>query len=252
LRVKLGLIKERENERLLIDPGLLSALLEVDRYRHGARSMEKIAEQVRAHSPNGEFHRSDIPPEQQLDLHVDAKDFHAKMERDLAYQIDVDELAAAIHAYYEERYPSPDSPKPGDDPVKINLEFAELPEFLKEDNRAAARRICEVLGSVGLYLTKTLPSSPTVEQDVARIVSDNLATMAEAEHDGWIDARIRHGWRPSPLGQKTSFKNREHASIRPYSDLVAAEQQKDENVKEYAKIVAKRDYVLVPDPPRAS
>lgn len=247
LRVKLGLFKDREDEQLQIDPGLLSAFLEIDRYKHGARSLEKIAEQVCAHSHDGEFHRSDLPPEQQLDLHVDAKAFHARMERDLATQVDVDELAAAIHAYYEASYPSPskNNPKSGDDPVKVKLEFEELPEFLKEDNRAAARRICEVLGSVGLYLTKNRPTTSSTS-DVERIINDNISIMAEAEHEGWVDARRRHGWRH---GESTSFQKREHASIRPYANLDTAEQQKDETVRNYAQIVAKRNYFIVPDPP---
>jgi hypothetical protein len=79
LRVQLGVGRE---ERLAIDPGLLTAFLEVGEYRHGARSLEKIAEQVRLASRKGEFLRSDLPSHGQLELHVDTKDFLSKLEQD--------------------------------------------------------------------------------------------------------------------------------------------------------------------------
>jgi len=77
LRVHLGI---DANAPLNIDPGLLTAFLEIDRYRHGARSLEKIAEQVRHASRTGEFGRSDLPPRSLLDLHVDAARFLSLLE----------------------------------------------------------------------------------------------------------------------------------------------------------------------------
>ena len=72
LRVHLGIA---EKAPLTIDSGLLSAFLEIDEYRHGARSLEKIAEQIRLASRTGEFTRSDLPSRSQLNLHVDAEKF---------------------------------------------------------------------------------------------------------------------------------------------------------------------------------
>lgn len=74
LRVNL---KKFDSDRLLIDPGLLSAFLEIDEYRHGARSMEKIAEHIRLGSRMDEYWRSDLPPRIQLDMHVNAERFMA-------------------------------------------------------------------------------------------------------------------------------------------------------------------------------
>jgi hypothetical protein len=80
LRVHLGV---GPNESPSIDPGLLAAFLEIDQYRHGARSLEKIAEQVRLASRTGEFTRSDLPARSQLDLHVDADRFLSLVEREI-------------------------------------------------------------------------------------------------------------------------------------------------------------------------
>lgn len=77
LRVQLGL---KPNEMLNIDHGLLEAFLRIDAYLHGARSLEKIAEQVRQSSRNGVFTKSDLPPAHQLALHVDAQKFLTILE----------------------------------------------------------------------------------------------------------------------------------------------------------------------------
>jgi ATPase family associated with various cellular activities (AAA) len=77
LRVQLGL---KPSEALNIDHGLLEAFLRIEKYYHGARSLEKIAEQVRHSSRHGIFTRSDVPPAQQLALHVDAQQFLTIME----------------------------------------------------------------------------------------------------------------------------------------------------------------------------
>jgi hypothetical protein len=47
LRCMLELIKEKENDLLAIDHGLLTALLETSHYQNGARSMEKLVSQMK-------------------------------------------------------------------------------------------------------------------------------------------------------------------------------------------------------------
>jgi hypothetical protein len=79
LRVHLGVDADKSPT---IDPGLLAAFLEIKKYRHGARSLEKIAEQVRLASRTGEFTRSDLPARSQLELHVDAEQFLTLVERE--------------------------------------------------------------------------------------------------------------------------------------------------------------------------
>ena len=80
LRVHLGI------EDLNVDPkinaGLLNAFLRIEAYRHGSRSLEKIAEQVRLNSRTGEFTRSDLPARSQLELHVNADKFLELVEQE--------------------------------------------------------------------------------------------------------------------------------------------------------------------------
>lgn len=61
-------------EGLRIDPGVTNALLSVERYLHGARSMESIVD-MSALSGRSRYARSSLPAAHQLSLHVDSGEF---------------------------------------------------------------------------------------------------------------------------------------------------------------------------------
>ncbi len=65
--------------RLQIDDGLLRALIGIDRYRNGARSMEAIID-TSALGGRLRYERSSLPPADQLELQVDARAFLELME----------------------------------------------------------------------------------------------------------------------------------------------------------------------------
>jgi hypothetical protein len=57
-----------------IDPGVLRALIKVNDYKHGVRSMEAVLE-MSLLSERCEFEPAALPPRNQLNLHVDADHF---------------------------------------------------------------------------------------------------------------------------------------------------------------------------------
>ena len=59
---------------LSIDDGVLRALLNVTRYKHGARSMTAVIEMSRL-AGKKRFALSALPVKKQLDMHVDADEF---------------------------------------------------------------------------------------------------------------------------------------------------------------------------------
>jgi len=61
-------------KRLNVDPGVLGAFLRVRGFRFGARSVEAIVN-MSALTRKNRYDRSSLPPDDQLDLHVDAKAF---------------------------------------------------------------------------------------------------------------------------------------------------------------------------------
>lgn len=59
---------------LQIDEAVLRAFLKIDRYTHGARSLEVIVD-MSAPAGRPRYERASLPPRQQLALHVDARQF---------------------------------------------------------------------------------------------------------------------------------------------------------------------------------
>lgn len=76
IRYKLEKILGELNDRL-IAPRLGEALLTVDRFKHGVRSLEAILDMSRL-KPGETFNAGDLPPRDQLDMHVDARAFLAR------------------------------------------------------------------------------------------------------------------------------------------------------------------------------
>lgn len=78
-----GRIKKVAN----IDSSLLKALLLIPRYKHGVRSMEAIIDMSILQELNS-WETSSLPPEDQLQLHVDAKQFFMILENPMDFSID--------------------------------------------------------------------------------------------------------------------------------------------------------------------
>ncbi|NQT85356.1 ATP-binding protein, partial [bacterium] len=71
LRAVLGC---KENQRLEIDRGVLAAFIEVPKYYHGARSLEKIAVSFRQNNVQS-LRRSGLPPAEVMSMHADPDEF---------------------------------------------------------------------------------------------------------------------------------------------------------------------------------
>lgn len=229
------------DQRLAIDRGVLTALLQVKRYVHGSRSLEKILEQIRQRGRTDEIVRSDLPPPYLLALHVDAKEFGRLVESDVDFQGDVEAMAAAYHEFYREL-----AHKKGW-VVKFDVPYAELPEDVKDENRAAARRIAEVLALAGLYLVKAEAAPAQESADIKAILLRNLDSLAEAEHEGWMKYKFRQGWRRAA---NRDDEQRLHNILIPYHELPEKEKEKDRNaVQYYPEIAAREGYRIVSEPP---
>jgi hypothetical protein len=69
----------RENgkkfKRANIDRSIVEAFLAVSSYKHGVRSLEAIVDMSRASVTRRSFQKSSLPPMEQMDMHVDARNF---------------------------------------------------------------------------------------------------------------------------------------------------------------------------------
>jgi RyR domain-containing protein len=229
----------RSPARLDIDPDLLNALLEIERYTHGARSLEKLVLPLKA---SGESIRSSwLPPPPRLAMHVEpSEQFYAILNRDAGAHMSeiVETLAERIH----EAWRSGDYEKK----PHLNVPYAQLAPIHKEDNRAAARRIPDVLGLVGLGVATAEEArsrkKPSQDQ-VARCIQSNIELLAEAEHDGWKAQREKNGWR---FGEVRDDERKLHPLMVAYGNLPKEEQEKDRrSVRNYPAQVREAGFEIV-------
>ncbi len=249
-----------QGHRLNIDAGLLRALLEVPSYRNGARSLEKLALSLKPGEPTAAIRRSSLGSPEQLAMFVDfppttssvsiasgasgtltpAEIYRRFME--LCRQHEpfqapetIESLAASVHGFYQ-----PLATQPGMTIQEINnREYALLSEDSKESNRAAARRIFEVLAIAGLKLVAQSDAlGLTADHDViiAAHIEQHLENMAELEHDLWCEERQSQGWRQ---GSSRDNARKIHPLLIPYIELPENEKDKDRNqIRSYPGIVA--------------
>jgi hypothetical protein len=164
--------------------------------------------------------------------------------------IDFEKIGARIHQFYYDKYSG-----------IFPQHYHELPEYMKEDNRAAARRIGLVLKNAGLRIAPRSGAHWSKEDQltIQAIIDANLEILAEAEHDGWMHTRRRQGWRFVPadpnVGNKTPAEKeelrrqatdaRQHFLLVPYHELDDKDKNKDrDSVKNYVEIIGQTDYKI--------
>jgi hypothetical protein len=230
-----SVLKLGPNERLNIDQGVLTALLEIGSYHHGARSLETVANLTRR---GGEaLLRSNLPPKDQLSLHVDYESFMALVKRDLPFRMNAEGLAAAIHRNFLAL-----SRRKGTK-IEYDREFEELPPDIKASNVAAAARIPSVLGLAGLRLQTAPSGSVKPVREAQRVIEENIELLAEAEHNGWMEEKLKDGWSYGPL-RHNDLKL--HSSMVPYGKLKEEDREKDRDaVRNYPGIAANAGYSVV-------
>lgn len=230
-------LRLKENERLDIDHGILSALIEVREFKHGARSLEKILRQLKKPDVPA-IRRSNLPSEEILSLHVDYSDFINIVNRDMKFKTHAEDLAPFVHEFYRnlgvrEKWIRPE----------MNVDYDELSEDYKEDNRAAATRISQVLDLVGLYVVPKASRKLQAVDEIMEIIETNIDMLAEAEHNEWMEYKIRNGW---SFGKPRDDSQKKHDCLIPYHLLDEKNKDKDRNtVRHYPDILKKANYKIV-------
>jgi hypothetical protein len=238
-----GLLGCAPEERLDFDSDLIDALLLAPNYEHGSRSLEKLVQQLRP-SSGGPIRRSALPAAAQLAMHVDPKAFNDILNRNESFRMSerIEPLAKAIHeiwrALSEKEHWSMQK--------HLAKPYGDLAPIDKEDNRAAARRIPEVLAIAGLGIANTSQRGAK-EEPPKKVVEDHIKhhveRLAEAEHDGWMEQRLKNGWRQ---GEPRNDELKIHPLLVRYAKLSEKEKNKDRNaVRHFPEMVAKAGYRIV-------
>ncbi len=219
------------NKELKIDTGLLSAFIQIPQYNHGARSLETIIKLMPGSVRHG-FLRSDVPPREQIGIHVNYDQFCSIIKRDVKFQRQCVVLAPIIHTYYSEKFP---------EGVHASITFEDLPPEIKQSNVAAALRIPHVLALAGLKLVSDSGKGKQLAKDVKKRLDENIEKLAEAEHNGWMEYLLLNGWQ---LGERDDATKR-HNCLIAYSKLTDGEKDKDrEAILNYPAIIKNAGFAI--------
>jgi hypothetical protein len=170
-----------------IDPGVLRAFLKIQKYEHGARSMESIVT-MSVLADKNRFERSSLPAEEQLNLHVNGQAFLA-----LVQQIEFDEdgkLLERLAAKAHDVYCAGLKPDEGEMPPYSKLKYEQLPPEIKEQNRDQVRDIQAKLDLAGYVM---IPAR--VSGRVFSFPARDVELLAEYEHRRWMELKVQNGWR---------------------------------------------------------
>lgn len=249
--------------RLNIDNGILRALLKTRCYKHGARSMEAIIGMSNL-AGKTHFDQSSLPPETQLDLHVDGQDFLSLIQEIVLEGETLERLAAANHEIFCEKRTS-EGYRYGtvrDNNKKTHpllLPYQELSEFDKEKNRSVIRSMAEKLKNIGFVM---LPARSN--EQPFNFPGGDLEKLAKMEHDRYIREAVSNGWSHGSTFDETKkintsllpWKNGSEEEIQRYypgiadkigrEELPEDEKEKDRTqVRGYPEILKRAGYTIV-------
>jgi hypothetical protein len=235
LESKKDLFIERAKTReLQIDGGALRAFLRVDRYLHGARSIESVIA-MSLLDDRSRFERSCLPSAEQLQIHV-TPDF-----LDIVHSLIIEgrmlrELAEAVHVAYCESmlsdghtWAEPDDSylerhepltrfvgreRSADRSAPSLVSYDDLPDHVKEQNEDFARDLPNKIESIGYEIVRGSAGGETIPDEVVEL-------LAEQEHDRWARLKLRQGW---SWGAERDDEASTHPDILPWRVLTEEEQ----------------------------
>ena len=160
------LFQKKDGHKVLqIDNGVLRAFLMVKKYKHGIRSIESVITMSQLAGETS-YQRSSLPPERQLDLHVDGQKFMALVhEVELTGNL-LEELAKAH--YKISSTDGEESP------------YRELDEDEKNENRDAVRTIPQKLASIGYIMIPVRSNAPPFHFPQS---SNELEKLSQMEYE---------------------------------------------------------------------
>ena len=226
-----------EGGELRIDSGVLRAFLATSEYGHGGRSVEAIVAASRL-AGDVSFQRSSLPPEAQLDLHVNGREFLSLVQRmDLESELEterqrLERLARASHETYCE-----DLQKRERTSATL-VSWEQLPEHYREQNRRAARDIPEKLARIDhVMIPARSHGAPFV------LPREALEELAEHEHERFVRAKQAEGW---TYGERRDDECRTSPTLVPWEELPEGEREKDRaQVRAIPRILARAGYTAV-------
>lgn len=219
-------VYDEETGKVNISNGLLSALLRVSEYRHGARSLEFILAMCRL-SHVSRFTPSNLPMNTQLDIHLNVADFERKLTFEQILGSMVEKYAFISHEEYRKRRLREVSMKLANESDNLNpkaldriweeeemADWEDLDEFFKEGYRSRIRFLGEHLVQFDAVLG-IRPIVPNAVDTIRELYGPDLELLSEIEHRRWVKDKLEDGW---TAGVKDS-ELKHSPELVPYDEL---------------------------------
>jgi hypothetical protein len=143
---------------------------------------------------------------------------------DTLLQGDIDILARAIHEDYV-RLQLEEGKTPELNPSMVGWD--ELPNYLRQSNRAQARHTRMKLDAVGCEARRL--TDWDWDGTSVRFSEDEIETLARLEHDRFVAERKAGKWKPGPPGARKDVGRRINPTLVPWEELSDDEKRKDVN-----------------------
>ena len=177
-----------------IEDSVLHALLFVPSYKHGLRSLEKIISTSRL-SGRAKFDVSALPPEEQIQLHVDGRLFMNFLRSPKLPPVLREKLAEGLfERYKEQRERMATTPEKKKELLadRSMVDWDELSGELKESTRAQADDIPRKLRACNYFMLNEERSDPFIH--VPEFTTEDLDMLAEMEHERFNAERLQRQW----------------------------------------------------------
>ncbi|EMC97976.1 hypothetical protein BAUCODRAFT_129765 [Baudoinia panamericana UAMH 10762] len=188
--------------KMRVEEGVLHALLLVPSYKLGLRSLEKIISTSRL-SGRSRFDVAALPPEEQIQLHVDGRIFMSYLRSPRLQPALRERLAQGLFETYKKRRKEmckTDEDRKALESDRSYRDWDDLSGELKESTRSQADDIPRKLRAVGCFMLNEERSEPLVR--VAAFSEEELLMLSEMEHERFNAERLQRQWRMGPRNSK--------------------------------------------------
>lgn len=222
-----------QNGRINIDNDLLGAMMKYPEYKNGARSLENLIKQSSLNGKNI-FNKSDLPPDDILNMVVDAKQFLKLMNEQNIFPSElIEPLAEEIHERWLKIELEKSSVKP------TMKSWKELSDDVKDSNRQQAIDIIRKVKACGYKII----SADKNKNGISYFADSEIEKLAEMEHERWMKEKISKGW---TYGKIRSDENKIHPSLLPWEKLDESIRDLDRNaVKVIPELMSKVEFIIV-------
>jgi hypothetical protein len=121
-------------------------------------------------------------------------------------------------------------------------DWSELPESLRESNRAFANSVGEVLEAAGCVLVPAPLKSP--DEPLFEFAEEEIERLAPREHERWCRDLEADGWRRADGDGKDPDAKR-HPALRPWDELGEVDREKDrEAIRELPRMLVRAGFEI--------